>query len=757
MPIKVLQIATTYQSLVSILDAKLRLLAANPGIDLSVVSSFEDPDETRRPPGKYYPIHISRTINLFEDAVSVVRLYRCIRRHKFDIVHTHTAKAGLVGALAGWLAGVPVVHTYHGLPFFNGQGRLQHAFFKFGEIALSRFRKALFSQNRQNYDQIKKIRLINRPVISEGNGILNDAIEYSAGMYREKVMGLFDSTMPHLLCISRLEPVKALEKVIDTVRYLRDNNAPVECIIAGKGFLKRALEDQIVKNNLEKSISIIYTPFIHSLIAKADVVVLTSKKEGVPRGLLEAMALQKPVVATNVQGTGELVVNGKTGILVPFDDQNALNKAVLKLLSDKPLQARLGSAGRARVLEGFSGEEDTVRLWVETYEKILRNAKHPAESAAGDARDKRVLFVATVGYTVEAFLVPYIDAFIKKGFAVVAFANWKFHWNRLPPYAAKEHCPFSRNALSPLNLVAFFKIFAFLRKNHFSIIYTHTPVASALVRIGRLAARNRACVIYEIHGLHIHEKGGVVSNAVFKWIESFLAAFTDKIITINRDDFIFARKHFTHAKLFYSPGIGVDLQYYKPGDTGPLPVRQTYLIGPGETVLITIADYVKRKRFDLIIETAKILKVQGCSFKWLLVGEGLLKNEIATMIRNHGLQTTVIQAGLQNDVRPYLAASDIFVLLSMQEGLPRSLLEAGAMGLPAVVTDIRGSRDLVENEKNSFLVPVGDAAAAARRIQSLIDDPQLRRDIGAKLRTTISEKFSLEKTLAIHEKIFFDA
>jgi glycosyltransferase involved in cell wall biosynthesis len=756
MRIKVLQIATTYQSLVSILDAKLRLLSEDPDIELCVASSFEDPEETRSPPGNFYPVHIARTIRFFEDVVSVVRLYRYIRKQKFDIIHTHTAKAGMVGALAGWLAGVPVVHTYHGLPFYNGQGRLEHAFFKCGEIALARLRKVLFSQNKLNYDQIKKIRLINRPVISEGNGILNDAIEYSAKMYREKVQGLFDRNIPHLLCISRLEPVKALEKVIDTVRYLYNNNMPVECIIAGKGYLKKALEERIRKYNLEKSITIMYTPFIHSLIAKADVMVLTSKKEGVPRGLLEAMALRKPVVATDVQGTSELVVNGVTGILVPFDDQEALNKAVVELVKNKPLQARLGEAGRARVLAGFSGEEETVRLWVQTYEKILLETKRPAEKSAGDAGEKRVLFVATVGYTIEAFLLPYIDVFARKGFEVVAFANWHFHWNKLPPNVAKEHCPFSRNALSFLNLVAFFRIIFFLRKNRFSIIYTHTPVASVLVRLGRMIARNRASVIYEIHGLHIHEKGGLVSNAVFKWIESSLAAFTDKIITINQDDFIFARKHFAGAAIYYSPGIGVDLLYYKPDETGRLSARQMHHIEPGETVLVTIADYIRRKRLDLLVESAEILVGQGYSFKWFMVGDGLLKEQIATMTRDHGLQNTIIHTGLQNDVRPYLAASDIFVLLSMQEGLPRSLLEAGAMGLPAVVTDIRGSRDLVENEVNSFLVPVADAAAASRRIKTLLDDPQLRRDFGERLRKTVSEKFSLEKTLAIHEKIFFD-
>ena len=125
MRIKVLQIATTYQSLVSILDTKLRLLSREPDIELCVASSFEDPEETRKPPGNYYPVHIARAISLFEDAASVVRLYRYIRKQKFDIIHTHTAKAGMVGALAGWLAGVPVVHTYHGLPFFIGQGLLR--------------------------------------------------------------------------------------------------------------------------------------------------------------------------------------------------------------------------------------------------------------------------------------------------------------------------------------------------------------------------------------------------------------------------------------------------------------------------------------------------------------------------------------------------------------------------------------------------------------------------------------------------------
>lgn len=755
MRIKVLQIATTCQSLVSILDAKLRLLSQAPDIELGVVSSFPEPDETRRPPGNYHPIHIARTVSLFEDAVTIVRLYRYIRKQRFDVIHTHTAKAGMVGALAGWLAGAPVVHTYHGLPFYKGQSPLEHYLFKYGEIALALFRRALFSQNKWDYDQIRKIRLIKLPVISEGNGIRNDDVEHSSALYHDQVRGFFDANMPRLLCISRLEPVKAVEKVIETVRFLHDNGMPVECIIAGKGRLLKPLERLIGKCNLEKSITIMYTPFIHSLIAKADAVILTSKKEGLPRGLLEAMALQKPVVATDVQGTRELVVNGVTGILVPFNDQEALNNAVMELIKDKTLRERLGKAGRARVLADYSGEEERVRLWVQTYNEILRDKKSPAKNTGSAASDKRVLFVSTVGYTVEAFLLPYVDVFVKKGYNVVAFANWKFHWDKLPPYVAKADCPFSRRAISFSNVLAFFRVIAFLRKNQFSIIYTHTPVASALIRLGGIVARSHAAVIYEIHGLHIHEKGNPLTNSIFRWIESSLSACTDKIITINRDDFSFAKKHFARAKIFYSPGIGVDPLYYKPDDTGRLSVRRKHRIEPGETVLITIADFIRRKRLDLLVESAKILTDRGYSFRWFLVGDGVLRKRISTMAGDYNLQNIMIHAGLQKDVRPYLAASDIFVLLSMQEGLPRSLLEAGAMGLPAVVTNIRGNRDLVENGVNSFLVPVADAAAASNRIQTLIDNPVMRRDFGVRLRTTISGNFSLEKTLAIHEKIFF--
>jgi len=749
MKIKLLQIATTYQSLVTILDTKLGLLAQNPDIELHVASAFEDPDEKRVTHGKYHEVPMERTISPVRDAVSVFRLYKYIKQNRFDIIHTHTAKAGIIGALAGRLAKVPVVHTYHGLPFYKGQNIWEYAVIKNAEKALSFLRVILFSQNKFDVDVLHKSKWSSNKILFEGNGVSPDVVLTNAINDRGKVQDLFSGSAFHILCISRIEIVKMPEKVLDIVLSLRKKNIPVECIIAGKGYLQKPLEHKIKEYGLTDCVKIIYTQYIHALIAKADIVVLTSKKEGVPRSLLEAMTLKKPIVATDVQGTRELVIDQENGILVGYNDQAALDKAAYLLYTDATLRKKYGEAGYSRVLQNFVNEKQTVDLWKSSYNKIV----NPHNC---DDKSKRVLFVSTVGYTTEAFLIPYISLFIDKGYKVVACANWNYCWNKLPNTIEKKHLPFSRKATSLSNVVTFVKLVGFLKKEQFDCIYTHTPIASMLVRLAHVLAKDKAEVVYEIHGLHVHAKGKRLTNLIFKSIECALAKYTDKIITINHDDFAFAKKNFSHAKLFYSPGIGVDVDYYKRSEADRTLIRAKYSIDNNDIVIITIADFIRRKRIDLCIATAKILLDQGCMFKWLIVGDGLLMSNTTAAIQKAELQKHIVLAGHQKDVRPFLSASDIFMLLSMQEGLPRSLLEAGAMGIPAVVSDIRGNRDLVDNGVNSFLVPTGEANAAASATIQLMTDANMRKEFGVKLQAKIMESFSLKSTLAIHEKIFFD-
>jgi glycosyltransferase involved in cell wall biosynthesis len=757
MSLKVLQLVTTYQSLVSILDTKLRLLQKMSGVELHVASSFEDKSETRLPAGTYHKIPMARQVSPISDIVSIVLLLILIKKHKFDMIHTHTAKAGMVGAIAGWLAGVPVVHSYHGLPFFKGQPPWRKFFAKYGEAIISLIRSALLSQNKGDYDKIAGAWYTICPVYYSGNGIDPKGVNESARQNLDKVAGLFDSNRLHLLCVSRLEPVKMVAKVIETVRYLDTCGMPVECIIAGKGHLRKRLQNRVDALGLQQSIRILYSPYAHSLIAKCDALILASRKEGLPRAVLEAMALGKPVLATDVQGTRELLVHEETGILVPADSQDALNAAAKRLLSDKAIRDKYGKAGRTRAFTEYDTEGKTVDLWLRTYQEVLRAGKGSKARAAAALDSKRALFVSTVGFTIEAFLIPYIGLFQKRGYEVVALANWQYNWNRLPFTVRKVYCPFSRDAKSLLNVAALFRAVALLRRESFGMIYTHTPIASLVVRVAKMISGNPAPIIYEIHGLHVHDKGKVFSNALFRFVESSLARHTQKIITINKDDYSFAKRYFRTTKNFYSPGIGVDMEYYRAGESDRESIRSAYGVPQDVPVIITIADFIKRKRLDLCVEAAILLAQSKRTFKWILVGTGVLEHVIANLIQRKGLDSRIVCAGHQNDVRPFLAASDIFVLLSMQEGLPRSLLEAGAMGLPAVVSDIRGNRDLVESGVNSFLVPTDDPVSASARILELLDDTAKRKDLGLRLKADIASGFSLEKALAIHEKILFDS
>lgn len=360
----ILHLATTYQSLVTILAPKLEALAALPGVSLYAASSCEDPAETRTSAGTYLRVDIPRTIIPVRDIAAIFHLAGLIRKHRIDLIHTHTAKAGIVGAVAGFLTRIPVIHTYHGLPFYDGQSAGSYRLYRMIEKVSSRMRRMVFSQNRGDYNLLMQQKLLACPVVFESNGVDCDRVKLLADEQKDCVG--FVSDKPKILCVARLEPVKRLNDLVNALATLKSRELETECIIAGKGGLERKLNDQIAKAGCSDCIRILYTAEIFGLMNQADLVVLVSEKEGLPRSLMEAMALGKPVVATDVPGTRELVVNGQTGVLVPLDDTESLVKALERLIADSTERRRFGTAGRERVEQEFD-DRAIVDLWMDWY------------------------------------------------------------------------------------------------------------------------------------------------------------------------------------------------------------------------------------------------------------------------------------------------------------------------------------------------------------------------------------------------------
>ena len=366
---RVLHVATTYQSLVTILAPKLAMLAQTEGFELHTASSGSEPNEVRHPAGIHHQVTIPRTIRPLADCWAALRLWRIVRRNRISLVHTHTAKAGIVGALAGWLAGSSVVHTAHGLPWYEGQNPLTRTLYRAIELWVSPLRRALFVQNRSDYLILTHESRLRCPVYFEGNGVDARAIARQAHQHAEETWWSHPPGS-RILCVARLEPVKRLDWLIAAMEQLARTEMAIECIIAGRGRDEAALGASIREKGLVDRMRILYTPAIHSLIRSADIVTLVSEKEGIPRSLMEAMVLERAVVATNVPGTRELVVDGETGLLVSLHDLQGYCTNIRTLLHDAGMRKRYGKAGKLRVMELFN-DRASVERWLEYYRSNL--------------------------------------------------------------------------------------------------------------------------------------------------------------------------------------------------------------------------------------------------------------------------------------------------------------------------------------------------------------------------------------------------
>lgn len=355
--IRVAHVVTKYGSACTILRSKLAALAAYDDLEVTVISGPKpDGIELAPPPVRHLVAPLIRPIRPIADVKCIAALTRLFRRERFDIVHTHASKAGIVGAIAARRARVPlVVHTFHGLSFYEGQNRRQYHSYRLMERFACKFRDHVFSQNRR--DMADCIALMGSPdkVTFEGNGVDVEFVRQSAQRGRALVDAAYPPGRLRIALVSRLDPVKRIGDFLEACALLERDGVDFAAVVAGQGPMESAIRQQVVDRGLTQRVRVLgWTPHVHGLLDLADIVCLTSEKEGVPRALMEAMALGKPVVATDVAGTQELVVNESTGYLTPLGQPGALADAIRRLADAPELCAQFGQAAAARIEKEFN-------------------------------------------------------------------------------------------------------------------------------------------------------------------------------------------------------------------------------------------------------------------------------------------------------------------------------------------------------------------------------------------------------------------
>lgn len=369
----------------------------------------------------------------------------------------------------------------------------------------------------------------------------------------------------------------------------------------------------------------------------------------------------------------------------------------------------------------------------------------------------RVLYVATVSSHIWNFHRPYLRSLTDLGYEVWVAAGL----DRSTLTLAKEvhqfvPLPFSRTPLHPGNLIAFCQLIRLLKRQKFVLCHVHTPVGAAL---GRMACSltGTAPVVYTVHGFHFYKGAPWWHWLFYATAESALARWTDALITLNDEDFAFAQGlHLRGAQEpLLLPGVGLRADFLSPGHANP-DIRGELGIPREAPLLVAVGELNANKSQEVLIRAMTRLREQFPDVHLVLVGEGSLETELKRLVHTLDLRDTVSFTGWRDDVALMLRASDLVVSASEREGFPLSLVEAMALGKAAVVTNVRGNRDVVQDGVTGVLVPRGDPEALARAVADLLREPQRRQEMGrtgASRADELSADRIVPKVLELYKKV----
>lgn len=366
--------------------------------------------------------------------------------------------------------------------------------------------------------------------------------------------------------------------------------------------------------------------------------------------------------------------------------------------------------------------------------------------------EMKILYLTTVSGTINSFLVPHIQMLIEAGHTVDIACQVT---NELNPKLVELGCeiyniPFQRSPLSMKNYKAYKEVKNILSAGNYDLIHTHTPVAST---ISRLAAKSfpNIKIFYTAHGFHFY-KGAPIKNWVLYYsIEKYLSRFTDTIITINLEDFNRARKKFKAKNIEYIEGVGIDLLEAENLRIDVSNKRNSLNLVSSDFVLMSVGELNFNKNHQIVLEAIALTKNKD--IKYIVCGKGKLKEQLVKYAIDLNIQKQVQFLGHRDDIYELLLIADIFVFPSLREGLPKSLMEAMAIGKPIIASNIRGNRDLIDNNIGGYLFNPYDSKELTEKINKMFNDRNKRDDMAKHNKIKINN-YSLEHVLETIKEIY---
>ena len=257
------------------------------------------------------------------------------------------------------------------------------------------------------------------------------------------------------------------------------------------------------------------------------------------------------------------------------------------------------------------------------------------------------------------------------------------------------------------------------------VIHCNTPVGGL---VGRLCGKKNKVkkVIYTAHGFHFYKGAPLFNRTVLKWAEMLMAHWTDAILTMNQEDYEAAKKFKLRkdGKVYFVHGVGITLKAFEGLSHLRQQKRDEMGVADDDIVLISMGDLVPRKNYGAAIRA--VAKANNPKLHYMICGRGPELENLQALAKELGVEKQIHFLGFRTDVKELLTGADMFLFTTRQEGLPRSMMEAMASGLPCVASAIRGNVDLIENGVNGFVCSTDDVEGYAAAIEKIASDPELR-------------------------------
>ncbi|MHC5717069.1 MAG: glycosyltransferase family 4 protein [Nostoc sp.] len=297
----------------------------------------------------FHPLpNLVNPLSPLQDIATLIEIVRLLRQEKFDLLHTHSSKAGILGRWAGKIVGIPVVHTIHGFPFHDFMPKWKRQFYINIERSVRPFTDFFITVSELNRQEAVKLNILsldNSQTVYSGIDFAK--LDRSSNLQHTRHILKIPEGWQTISIVGRLDEQKAPYFLIDAFAKVLENHPNTLLLLVGDGNLLNSLKSQVQQLGIEDKVRFLGSrEDVPEILKVSDIFALSSLWEGLGRAMTEAMLVGKPVVVPNIYGIPEIVHHNETGFLFPAKDIEQLAQHLNYLLQHPEERERLGNNAR---------------------------------------------------------------------------------------------------------------------------------------------------------------------------------------------------------------------------------------------------------------------------------------------------------------------------------------------------------------------------------------------------------------------------